>query len=215
MRLILVNTVRIVAMKATKILPANYSFDSKFDLKNKKLLIWLNVAGLFMTLIFLIFYSIITFWLREDLTGNYEFSFNGIGNSLLKITEFIVIITLVLIVHEAIHGFFFWFFSRHKPIFGFKMAYAYAAMPDWYFPRNQYLVIGAAPFVLINMIGIPLLAFVPLQWIWVVLTALMMNSSGAIGDLAVIFWLFKNPVETMALDKADSIELYKPNPNPE
>jgi len=202
-------------MKATRILPVNYTFESKFDLKNKKLLIWLNVAGLFMTLVFLILYSLIAFWLRKDLTGNFEFSINGIGNSLLRISGFIVTIVVVLIVHEAIHGVFFWLFSRHKPIFGFKMAYAYAAMPDWYFPRNQYLVIGAAPFVLLNMIGIPLLAMVPLQWVWVVLTALMMNSSGAIGDLAVIFWLFKRPVETMALDKADSIELYVPNSNPE
>jgi len=202
-------------MKATRILSPNYTFESKFDLKNKKLIIWLNVAGIFMTLIFLIFYSAIAIWLRKDLAGYFEFSIHGLGNSLLRITGFIVTIIVVLIIHEAIHGFFFWLFSRHKPVFGFKMAYAYAAMPDWYFPRNQYLVIGAAPFILINLIGIPLLAIVPLQWVWVVLTALIMNSSGAIGDLAVIFWLFKKPVGTMALDKADSIELYIPNLKPE
>ena len=31
-----------------------------------------------------------------------------------------VAIFVVLVLHELIHGFFFWLFSRQKPIFGFN-----------------------------------------------------------------------------------------------
>ena len=83
-------------------------------------------------------------------------------------------------------------------------------MPGWYFQRNQYLIIGLAPFVILNILGIFLLALVPIDWLWVVLGSLLMNSSGAVGDLAVVFWLLRKPSASLAMDKADSIELYTP-----
>jgi len=197
-------------MKATQTLPENYSFDSKFDLKDKKLLIWLNVIGLFLTIFFLFLFGKIAIWLRSDLGESTFFSINGPGDILLKLAGIFLIVILVMVLHEGVHGFFFWLFAQNKPIFGIKTGYAYAAMPGWYFQRNQYLIIGLAPFVILNMLGILLLALVPIDWLWVVLGSLLMNSSGAVGDLAVVFWLIRKPAASLAMDKADSIELYIP-----
>jgi hypothetical protein len=197
-------------MKATQTLPENYYFDSKFDLKNKKLLIWLNIAGLVLTIFFLFLFGKIATWLRDDMAEGILFSVNGPGDILLKLTGIILIVMLVMVLHEGVHGFFFWLFTQHKPTFGMKIGYAYAAMPGWYFQRNQYLVIGLAPFVILNILGIFLLTLVPVNWLWVVLGSLLMNSSGAVGDLAVVFWLLRKPASSLAMDKADSIELYTP-----
>jgi hypothetical protein len=203
-------TGRIADMKTSQTLPENYSFDSKFDLRNKKLLLWLNVAGLVLTIFFLFLFGEITTWLRGDLEKGILFSVNGPGDILLKLAGIILIVMLVMVLHEGVHGFFFWLFTKHKPVFGIKFGYAYAAMPDWYFQRNQYLVIGLAPFVILDLLGIFLIPIVPVNWLWVVLGALLMNSSGAVGDLAVVFWLLHKPAASLAMDKADSIELYTP-----
>ena len=197
-------------MKATQTLPENYCFDSKFDLKNKKLLFWLNIAGLVLTIFFLFLFGKITAWLRDDFNEDVLFSVNGPVDIFLKLTGIILIVVLVMVLHESVHGFFFWLFSKHKPTFGIKLGYAYAAMPGWYFQRNQYLIIGLAPFVILNVLGIIFLALVPVGWLWVVLGSLLMNSSGAVGDLAVVFWLIRKPSASLAMDKADSIELYTP-----
>ena len=197
-------------MKATRTLPENYSFDSKFDLKNKRTLIWLNIGGLILTVGFLFLFGAITRWLRPDVGDGVLFSFDGTADALLKLAGILLIILLVMVLHEAVHGIFFWLFSRNKPVFGFKSGYAYAAMPDWYFPRSQYMIIGMAPFILLDGFGVVLLAVVPVNALWMVLVALLMNSSGAVADLAVVTWLLAKPATTIALDKADTIELYVP-----
>jgi hypothetical protein len=93
---------------------------------------------------------------------------------------------------------------------GFKGFYAYAAMPGWYFPRNQYLMIGIAPLILITLIGILFMAILPISNLNLVLVALVINTSGAVGDLFVVIWLLTKPAETLALDQGDSIEFYVP-----
>jgi hypothetical protein len=86
-------------------------------------------------------------------------------SSLTDLVTFIGVVLLLLavqvILHELIHGFFFWFFTRSRPTFGFKGFYAYAAAPDWYLPRNQHLIVALAPLVLITGLGLVLLTFVP------------------------------------------------------
>jgi hypothetical protein len=128
-----------------------------------------------------------------------------LASALIKI---ILPIIFVLLIHEAIHVFFFWFFSKQKPVVGFKGAYAYAAMPGWYFPRNQYLIIGISPLLLITLFGMLLLLVAPTSMIDLVLIALIINTSGAIGDLFVVIWLLTKPTTTYALDEIDTIEFF-------
>jgi hypothetical protein len=194
-------------VQPTQTLPIGYQSSGIFDLKSRKILIGLNVVGILLVLFFLWFFGLIASLLRTDL-GSGSFEFSGIAESFGVLGGLLASIALVLVLHEAVHGAFFWIFTRHKPVFGFKGLYAYAAMPGWYIPRNQYLVVGIAPFILLSLLGVALIPFIPLNFIWFLLIALVMNASGAVGDLAVVFWLLTKPTTTMALDQADSIELF-------
>ncbi len=195
-------------MKATQFLPVQYKLDSSFDLKNKKLLMWLNIIGLFLIGFFFLIFSRLLRWLRPDAQFSFSITFENPLKILLQLAAILLVIAAVLTLHEAVHGVFFWLFSRHKPTFGFSLAYAYAAMPDWYFPRNQYLWIGMAPFILLSLLGVGLMVLVPANTLGLLLIALVMNASGAVGDLAVLVWLSRKPRSSYALDKADSIEIY-------
>jgi|AutmiccommuBRH23_1029490.scaffolds.fasta_scaffold00251_53 hypothetical protein len=197
-------------MKATQSLPTSYHPSGKFDLKNVKLLIIMNLIGLVLMVFAIWFFSWLIVQIRIDAVDIFHFSFSNISSILISLGKLFFSIVAVLVIHEGIHAFFFWFFSGQKPVIGFKGAYAYASMPGWYFPRNQYLVIGISPLILITLFGILLIAIVPVPALSMVLVALVINTSGAIGDLVVVIWLLTKPVSTLALDQIDTIEFFTP-----
>ena len=197
-------------MKATQVLPPNYHPSGKFDLKNLKQIIILNLIGLILLIFSIWFFSWIANQIRSDSTISFSFEISSIPSALVALGKLLFTIILVLAVHEGIHALFFWIFSGQKPLVGFMGAYAYAAMPGWYFPRNQYLVIGIAPLILITLIGVLFLAVLPVSSLNLVLVALVINTSGAVGDLFVVIWLLTRPKETLALDQIDTIEFFVP-----
>lgn len=195
-------------MKALKILPPNYLPSGKFDLKNMKQVILMNLVGLVLLVLSIWFFGWLAMQMRGDSAVSFTFEVSSIPTLLFSLGKIILVIFLVLMFHEAIHAFFFWIFSGQKPLVGFKGFYAYAAMPGWYFPRNQYILIGIAPLVVITLIGILLLATLPSTLLNLVLIGLVLNTSGAVGDLFVVIWLLTKPASTLALDQIDSIEFY-------
>jgi hypothetical protein len=197
-------------MKATQVLPPNYHLSGKFDLKNARQVISMNLAGFVLLILSIWFFGWLAIRMRGTSAISFSFEFSSISSSLFSVGKLILVIFLVLVLHEAIHAIYFWVFSRHKPLVGFKGFYAYAAMPGWYFPRNQYLMIGIAPLILIILIGILFMAILPISNLNLVLVALVINTSGAVGDLFVVIWLLTKPAETLALDQGDSIEFYVP-----
>lgn len=197
-------------MKSTQILPPNYHLSGKFNLKNTRQVITMNLVGFVLLILSIWFFGWLTIWMRGPSAISFSFEFSSISSSLFSVGQLILVIFLVLVLHEAIHAMFFWIFSHHKPLVGFKGFYAYASMPGWYFPRIQYLIIGIAPLAIITLLGIILLATLPVAFIYLVMVALVMNSSGAVGDIFVVIWLLTKPKTTLALDKIDSIEFYVP-----
>ncbi|MAT44008.1 MAG: hypothetical protein CL609_16870 [Anaerolineaceae bacterium] len=196
-------------MQPTKNLPDTYVLDSTFDLKtNRKLLIGLNVIGLGLMVLFTWLFWQMVVWQRPEMNGSFSFSIKSIGSLLWGVVGFIFSMFLVLVLHEIVHGFFFWVFTKNRPLFGFKGAYAYAAAPDWYFPHGKYLVIGLAPLVVISLAGILLMPVFPLQWMWMLLVALVLNASGAVGDLAVCAWLLLKRNPLLIRDFGDVIHIY-------
>jgi hypothetical protein len=170
----------------------------------------MNLIGLVLMVFAIWFFSWLIVQIRIDAVDIFHFSFSNISSILISLGKLFFSIVAVLVIHEGIHAFFFWFFSGQKPVIGFKGAYAYASMPGWYFPRNQYLVIGISPLILITLFGILLIAIVPVPALSMVLVALVINTSGAIGDLVVVIWLLTKPVSTLALDQIDTIEFFTP-----
>lgn len=201
-------------MEAVRQLPETYQKVGTLDIsKDQKLQIILNLAGLAAMAGFAwLFYRALV-WLRPDENplGFTEFEIRigslpewfGVAAAILGLAA------LGVVVHEAIHGLFFWLFTRSRPRFAFKLAYAYAAAPDWYIPRNQFLVTTLAPLVLISLAGLLIFAAAPASWLlptWFVIT---MNAGGAVGDLAVAVWLLTQPARCLAQDRGDAVTLYK------
>jgi hypothetical protein len=128
----------------------------------------------------------------------------------IVLLSIVVVSIVVIIVHEAVHGLFFWLFTKKHPVFGFKWAYAYAAAPEYYIPRDQFLVIGIAPLILISLVGLALFSVTPFVVTLILVLMLTINAAGAIGDLYVIGWLLTRPASLVIQDSGDSMTVYGP-----
>lgn len=188
----------------TRDLPPSYLQSRTLDLASQPgLMILLNVVGLLLFFAFglaflylaVIFYPGIPF-------GFSEFT------ALWGILAFLLVYFLVLLLHELVHGLFFVVFTRSRPHFGVKQMYAYACAPDWYIPRNQFLVIGLAPFILITLAGFILMPLTSSNVATLTLFAMAINASGAIGDLYTVVWILRFPVESYVCDQGEKFTIY-------
>jgi hypothetical protein len=197
-------------MQPTQSLPANYAPYKTIDLTtDTRAMVILNIGAL----VLLLLGGWLLLWLlevlRPDIISDGTVSISGL-NFVLMVLLVIGLLGLMIIIHEAIHGAFFWLYTRSRPYFGFKGMYAYAAAPEWYIPRNQYLVVGIMPFVLITLVGLLLLPVAPAWLLLPVLFVVLMNASGAAGDVLIVGWLLLLPAHTLINDLGDAITLYRP-----
>jgi hypothetical protein len=198
-------------MLPTRTLPTGYQKAGSLDIsKDRRMMLALNVIGTALTILWgWVFFRAILFLRPTGGIGNVNFSFN-LPRLALFIVSVLALMAFYVTLHEAIHGFFFWRFTRARPYFAFRWTYAYAAAPEWYLPRNQYLVTALAPLVLITAAGLVAAPFVPDSWViplWFVLT---MNAGGAVGDIAVAIWLLTLSPSALAQDRGNSVTLFRP-----
>lgn len=203
-------------MPATKTLPEGYQAYAAIALaKNKRLFLFLNVLGLALFFGFGWLFVQAALLLRPavapllhvfDTTGNGGFF---LTIPIVWIPGVLVAFFLVPVLHEATHGLFFWFFTRERPRFAYKVVYAYAAAPDWYLPRGPYLLVGLAPLILLSLLGVALLPVLPLSLLPGLIACLVLNAAGAVGDIAMVCWLLLQPANLLARDTGDVVTLYR------
>ncbi len=188
----------------TQTLPDGYAQSGEINLKkDKRLAIILNIVAFFVFIISFILLSIFGAALRTD-TLNISGSISaGAMIILLGLTVF------VLILHELIHGFFFWVFSRSKPVFALRPLYAYAGAPTWYFPKRQYAIIALGPLVIIGAAGVLLTMLVPVSWLLMIAFLVALNTGGAIGDIFVFIRLLKCSPTSFANDTGDVVTFFE------
>jgi hypothetical protein len=200
-------------MPVTRNLPDHYRKIGTLDVsQDPRLLLFLNVVGLILTLVAGWLFFLFAARLRP---AAWSSALHTLQNRTVLAVIGLVAAILALLVfhilaHEAVHGLFFWLFTRSRPRFAFRWAYAYAAAPDWYISRDPFLITTLAPLILITMIGLLLIAFAPPGWLlptWVVIT---LNAGGAVGDLAVAAWLLRQPRTCLAQDRGDAVTLFVP-----
>jgi hypothetical protein len=200
-------------MHATQTLPDNYRASNTLDIsKSPGLLLGLNLAGLVILVISGWLFIQAIFWLRpDDALSQIRFvSIRSISDFAFLILSILGLTAINLIIHEAIHGVFFWFFTRSMPRFAFRGVYAYAAAPGWYLPRNAFLTTTLAPLVLISLAGLAVMRVVPpggLLATWFIVT---MNASGAVGDMLVTLWIIRHTPLSLIQDLGDAVTLYLP-----
>jgi hypothetical protein len=105
-----------------------------------------------------------------------------------------------MVFHEMIHGLFFYLATRSMPVFGFKKMMAYAGAPDWYIRKDYYVVIALAPFVLITIICLAILALIPDKFSSIVFLTMVVHAAGCIGDFWYTALLLNKPKETYITD---------------
>ena len=116
---------------------------------------------------------------------------------------------IILLLHEGIHGLFFWVFSRSRPVFGLRPLYAYAGAPTWFFPRRQYAITALGPLVIIAAVGLLFLMVAPAGWVLMIAFLVAINTGGAIGDIFVFNRLLKSSPTSFANDTGDVVTFYE------
>lgn len=199
---------------ATRTLPAGYANIGRLDLlNNSRILIGMNILGLVLFLFFAWFFTWLAGCLQPVAARQlWQVSIQG-WNGLLSLIAFLLGVSMaVVVLHEAAHGLFFWLFTGSMPHFEFKIVYAAASAPGWYLPRLQYMAVGLAPFVLLSLAGSVLMPFASLPWLRALTAFLILNASGAVGDLIVVIWVLVKRHARFALDETTSVTLFAPLP---
>lgn len=197
-------------METLQTLPANYHPHAEFTMKDNRRLVIMNIAGLFLVVIFGWLFSAAAFWLRPaEAASALVFNLTGAGG-LWGVAVVLIITIATITLHEAVHGLTFIFISRARPVFGFRWVYAFAAAPGYYIPRNRYLPVALAPLVVISVLGVALMTVVPANWLIGIILMCVVNASGSIGDLWVSWMLLRLPDGVLAHDQGETITFYVP-----
>jgi hypothetical protein len=210
-------------MKAITDLPDNYIRLGSLDLsRDIGLMIKLQIAVMLSFIPVSVFFLRLTFTLRPEANqvlpqwGLFDLSINNgfsveIPNVILIGLSLLLAIVFVVIIHEAIHGLFFYLFTGRKPRFGFKLLYAYAASPEGvYIERSRYLLVGVSPLVIMTLLGVVMIPILSLVTIPALVFILILNASGSVGDLAMMAWLVRQPKESLIKDTGIMVSAYGP-----
>ncbi|WP_435155643.1 DUF3267 domain-containing protein [Haladaptatus sp. DFWS20] len=176
--------------------PAGYSRPTRFDYSS----LLLAVLSTIMLVISAVEFGAILWYFQ----GKPEEISVGItitsGSDFLALFAGIGVFIGTLLVHEAIHG----LVSR---LLGYRVSYGfepripalYTAAFGQFVTRRDNMLVGVAPLVVITLVGIPLLAG-PMPVALAAYFALLVNTSGAVGDLYLLWRLWRLPPETMLYD---------------
>jgi hypothetical protein len=192
--------------QSSQTLPENFELVFSTDLATKKTMaIVLGLVGVGVTLLTLWLLAIFSNFIHPELYDtSHRGSFNLVGFLLL-----VLLFPLNLIVHEIIHGIFFWIFTHSKPVFALRLTYAYAAAPDWYIPKNKYWIISLAPLVIIGIAGLLVMVFCPPAFILPAAVVVGFNTGGSVGDIWIVYRLFRSSPSCLVKDTGHGIYFYQ------
>jgi len=197
-------------LSSTQTLPEGYIQTHEINLAiDKRLAVLLNIAGFFIFILSFALLGLFASWIHPGLRSG-TFSILMDLSKLGQLLGLLAAAALMLVVHELIHGLFFWVFTRSKPVFALHLAYAYAAAPGWFIPARQYSIIGLAPLVIISAIGLLLIWLAPAGWFLTVIFITALNIGGAAGDMLVIARLFRTSPVCRVNDAGDRVCIYEP-----
>jgi hypothetical protein len=196
---------------AVQTLPPNYNLFWHFDLARTRELLWVNLVGILLLFASGIGFAALAQRLRPQAFSPGSFFVRlSILQLLVFIGEVLLVTPVMVVVHEGLHGLFFRVFTGSRPKFALKLTYAYAAAPDWYIRRGPYFIIGLAPLLGITLLGILGMIVLPPVCLFPLYLLLVLNTSGAAGDLWTVGKLLFCPTDTLIRDCGDSIEFFAP-----
>jgi hypothetical protein len=197
-------------MNAMKDLPVDYQHQKTLDLSNSHTVFLLNILAIPLLFLFGWFFGRIIIWLHS--LNPFQNGFWGListfsGGGLILI---LVSIILMLVVHELIHGMCFWLFTRERPTFALRSGYAFAAAPEWYLPKKQYIVVGLSPLIVISVVCLIVTLFIPPAMAPFPLFVATFNAAGSLGDMIVVAWVSAQSGAILVRDLGDKFSSYAP-----
>lgn len=207
-------------MQVTTILPLHYTPQATIDMTKNKIAMAVAVVSFIV-----LFLS--ASWLVVKFTAIFRLAAlesQGFGDILTKTSEYtsftftlplmitiLLALVLVMLLHELVHGMFYWRFAGKRPEFSFKAFVVCVASPsDVYYPRNKYLTVGIAPLVLLTVVGLLLIVVVPAVLIPILIFFVAFNAAGSAGDLIMIALLLSHSPDTLIQDAGSSVIVYGP-----
>ena len=130
-------------------------------------------------------------------------------------TDLLLVIGVVLVtttLHELVHGMAY-------RLLGYRVTYgvsghllaAYAAAFKQWQTRVHNIMVALAPLVVLTGVFLPMIAIQNRTVVLIAVTALMMNSAGAVGDIYLIWRLMRMPRATLLYDvDVKTMLVYKP-----
>ena len=208
-------------MRVIAALPTNYHRQATLDLsKNTKAVVGAIVSGIVLLIavgwLLVRFTNLVRPTALESLRFRDMLTITPDGGTSITIpfqliVEVVVALVLVMLIHELVHGVFFWQFAGQRPTFGIKGLGVYVAAPsEVFFPRNQYLVVGIAPLVLLTLVGLLLVIVVPVVVLPTLILFVAFNAAGAAGDLLMAAWLLAYSPDTLIQDNGSGLIVYGP-----
>ncbi len=191
-------------------LPPHYQEVRLLVATEGRTLLWLNLAAIVPLVISLLLMD--RWWhFVQGVRGVY-------GSEILDHMPWwgrLLAVALVLVItytlHEWIHGLAIRWMG-HKPRYGIRldMGVMYATTDNAYFPRNAFLVIALAPLVVMTALGMTLMFFVSDALAYYIGLIVVLNASGAVGDLWMSWVVMRYPSYALVRDEADRIRIYMP-----
>ena len=190
-------------MKCCHILPDDYEKIKCFSFsENKKLsyavnAIALAVAALLVVpMLFVVPFDLLTVSSKSEAMEKF---ISG-GVLLLLLISYIFL-------HEGVHGIFIRYISGKWGKFGFRSGFAYASS-EAFFGKREYVIIAAAPIVILGIVVGIANMLVPSGWFWIVYMIQVVNISGAVGDAYVIYTALKLPDDCLIKDDGLEVSVF-------
>lgn len=208
-------------MEATTVLPANYRQRAVLDLSKNRIAA-VGAIALGIILLLIVGWLVVQLTnllrptelegsgLRDMLTIAPDGAISGAIPAQLMVAT-VIALALLMLIHELVHGVFYWHFSGKRPTLGIAWVGVCVAGPSGvYFPRNQYLIVGIAPLVLLTPVGLLLLLIVPAVLVPILILFVAFNAAGAAGDLLMVARLLSYSPNTLMQDIGTSVVVYGP-----
>lgn len=130
--------------------------------------------------------------------------------SLLDVLVVLAVTAILVAAHEAIHAVVMFLFGA-RPRFGTVlvggiMPAVYTTAEGHRFSRGQYLAVGAAPAVVITLLGF-LACFGP--WGGYLIVPLAVHLGGCVGDGFAVWRVLREPPRTKCEDLKDGIRFHR------
>jgi hypothetical protein len=130
--------------------------------------------------------------------------------ALVSILLVVIDVAFVLALHELVHAAVFFVDQQAPPKIGIRGLVIYAAAPGYLNSRRAMVINGMAPFTVISLIGLLLIAVTPVSVLSWVFIPVVINAAAAGGDFMIINWLMRQPAQAVFEDTGDTLTVYLP-----